>query len=147
MTRRFVKRTGFVGMGSIEFKWHAGRRGYLVIKPTVGRTDWQEEIATLCGENIPYRAYRHELGLPPLPRESPRPSRLARHRQAALAADTPRTVERVVDALWPRNDPLPMLSAAADAGLRRVEAALSRLMPRPGRPDPGASSAPRKSSL
>ena len=71
MTRRFVKRTGFVGMGSIEFKWHAGRRGYLVIEPTVGRADWQEEIATLCGENIPYRAYRHELGLPPLPRESP----------------------------------------------------------------------------
>ena len=58
----------------------------------------------------------------------------------------PRTVERVVDALWRRNDPLPMLSAAADAGLRRVEAALSRLMPRPGRPDPGKP-APRKSSL
>ena len=58
----------------------------------------------------------------------------------------PRTVERVVDALWRRNDPLPMLSAAADAGLRRVEAALSRLMPRPERPDPGKP-APRKSSL
>ena len=61
MTRRFVKRTGFVGMGSIEFKWHAGRRGYLVIEPTVGRTDWQEEIATLCGP------LRREHSVPRLP--------------------------------------------------------------------------------
>ena len=32
----------------------------------MGRTDWQEEIATLSGLNLPLIAYRHELGLPAL---------------------------------------------------------------------------------
>src|SRR5262249_8639815 len=29
----------------------------------VGRTDWQEEIATLCGVNIPLAAYSAETGV------------------------------------------------------------------------------------
>src|SRR5262249_28799453 len=29
-----------------------------------GRTDWQEEVATLNGVNIPLAAYHYELGLP-----------------------------------------------------------------------------------
>ena len=64
LTRRFIEHVGFAGMGSLEFKWHDTRREFQIVEPTVGRTDWQEEIATLCGENIPLAAYCYELGLP-----------------------------------------------------------------------------------
>lgn len=67
LTRAFVERAGFDGMGSIEYKWDDNHKQFLMVEPTVGRTDWQEEIATLCGVNIPLAAYRHEAGLPPIP--------------------------------------------------------------------------------
>jgi hypothetical protein len=37
-----------------------------MIEPTVGRVDWQEEVAAMNGVNIPMAAYRHEIG-PPVP--------------------------------------------------------------------------------
>lgn len=67
LTLSFAERAGFEGMGGIEYKWDDKHRQFMMIEPTVGRTDWQEEIATLCGVNIPLAAYRHELGLPPMP--------------------------------------------------------------------------------
>lgn len=146
MTRRFVKKAAFVGMGSIEFKWHAGRRTFLVIEPTVGRTDWQEEIATLCGENIPYRAYRHECGLPPLPRGSARRVAWRVSMKQRWPHGRPCTVERVQDALWRPDDPLPAMSAIGDAGLRRVKAMLSRIGPGAGQQERGKA-APQKSNF
>ena len=67
LTRSFVEQAGFDGMGSIEYKWDDNHKRFVMVEPTVGRTDWQEEIATLCGVNIPLAAYRHEAGLPPIP--------------------------------------------------------------------------------
>jgi predicted ATP-grasp superfamily ATP-dependent carboligase len=67
MTLAFAARAGMDGMGSMEYKWDDVHQRFVMIEPTVGRTDWQEEIATLCGVNIPLAAYRHELGLPALP--------------------------------------------------------------------------------
>ncbi|SPB15367.1 carboxylate--amine ligase [Caballeronia novacaledonica] len=66
MTLRFAECAGLDGMGSMEYKWDDIHKKFTMIEPTVGRTDWQEEIATLCGINIPAAAYRHELGLPPI---------------------------------------------------------------------------------
>ena len=66
-TMAFADRVGFDGFGSMEYKWDDARKAFFMIEPTVGRTDWQEEIATLCGVNIPLAAYRHETGLPPEP--------------------------------------------------------------------------------
>ncbi len=37
---------------------------FVIIEPTVGRTDWQEESATLCGINLLLLTYRAEIGLP-----------------------------------------------------------------------------------
>ncbi len=39
--------TQYEGLGSLEFKWDAQGRRFLIIEPTVGRTDMQEEIPTL----------------------------------------------------------------------------------------------------
>jgi D-aspartate ligase len=69
MTLAFADRAGFDGMGSMEYKWDDNSKKFIMVEPTVGRTDWQEEIATLCGVNIPLAAYRCELGLPPMPDE------------------------------------------------------------------------------
>ncbi|KXU84315.1 carboxylate--amine ligase [Paraburkholderia monticola] len=67
LTTKFIERSGFDGMGSIEYKWDDNYKQFIMVEPTVGRTDWQEEIATLAGVNIPLAAFRHELGLPPIP--------------------------------------------------------------------------------
>jgi len=64
MTLAFAECAGLEGMGSMEYKWDDNHKRFVMVEPTVGRTDWQEEIATLCGVNIPRAAYRHELGLP-----------------------------------------------------------------------------------
>jgi D-aspartate ligase len=62
LSRKFVRQVGYKGLGSLEFKRHRKTGKFLIIEPTVGRTDWQEEIATLCGVNIPLIAYWAELG-------------------------------------------------------------------------------------
>lgn len=63
LSRRFIERVGYKGLGSLEFKRDRHTGKLLIIEPTVGRTDWQEEIATLCGVNIPLAAYRAEAGI------------------------------------------------------------------------------------
>jgi predicted ATP-grasp superfamily ATP-dependent carboligase len=64
LTSAFFDAVGFHGTGSMEFK-RDGRDGrFLMIEPTIGRTDHQEEIATLNGVNIPCAAYCDRLGLP-----------------------------------------------------------------------------------
>lgn len=60
LTRQFAKCVGYKGIGSLEFKRDRRTGKLLIIEPTVGRIDWQEEIATLCGVNIPLIAYRAE---------------------------------------------------------------------------------------
>jgi D-aspartate ligase len=64
LSRQFIERVGYKGIGGLEFK-RDRRSGRLVItEPTVGRIDWQEEIATLCGVNLPLAAYCAETGVP-----------------------------------------------------------------------------------
>jgi predicted ATP-grasp superfamily ATP-dependent carboligase len=62
ITRQFIARTDYRGIGSLEFKRNKKDGRFLIIEPTVGRTDWQEEIATLCGVNIPLVTYWTEIG-------------------------------------------------------------------------------------
>ncbi|PMS31156.1 carboxylate--amine ligase [Paraburkholderia rhynchosiae] len=110
LTLSFAEQAGFDGMGSIEYKWDDNYKEFVMVEPTVGRTDWQEEIATLCGVNIPLAAYRHEAGLPPLPEGSCRVPVAWR----ATFADRPppdllheRT--KIVDGYFRWSDPLPAL--------------------------------------
>lgn len=62
-TLRFIARTDYQGLGSLEFKRDSRTGQFFIIEPTVGRTDWQEEIATLCGVNLPLLVYCNEVGL------------------------------------------------------------------------------------
>lgn len=62
LSEQFIARVGYKGIGSLEFKRNRKNGKFIIVEPTVGRTDWQEEIATLCGTNIPLIAYWTELG-------------------------------------------------------------------------------------
>ena len=63
-TQRFIERVTYRGLGGLEFRRDSRTGQFVIIEPTVGRTDWQEEIATLCGINLPLLTYRAEIGLP-----------------------------------------------------------------------------------
>jgi D-aspartate ligase len=70
VTTAFFDAVGFSGMCGMEFKRDAENGRFVMVEPTVARTDWQAEIATLCGVSLPLAAYCHELGLP-LPARKP----------------------------------------------------------------------------
>ena len=116
LTTRFFDTTRFVGMCSMEFKGNRQIGKFLMIEPTIGRTDWQEEVASLHGVNIPLAAYCYELGLPLPTTEKARDpvvwldppaywrsmlvSRSFRDQRPARA--------RVKSACWRRDDPVPL---------------------------------------
>ncbi|MFP3565404.1 carboxylate--amine ligase [Paraburkholderia sp. SIMBA_030] len=110
LTLAFAERAGFEGMGSIEYKWDDNNRQFVMVEPTVGRTDWQEEIATLCGVNIPLAAYRHELGLPAMPEGT---CRVPVAWRATLVDRAPphllRERTKIVDGYFRWSDPIPAL--------------------------------------
>lgn len=114
LTDAFFDAVGFFGIGSIEFKRDTRTGRFMMIEPTVGRTDFQEEIATLNGVNIPYAAYCGELGIAmPQPRRRPAPAAWALARIDRWSRELqpqnrgfPEGLRRY-DALWRRDDPLP----------------------------------------
>lgn len=63
-TANFFRAVGFSGMGSMEYKRDIRDGKFYMVEPTVGRTDFQEEVATINGFNLPLAAYCYELGLP-----------------------------------------------------------------------------------
>jgi len=105
-----LDQVNYSGFGGIEYKRDAGSGRFLIIEPTVGRTDWQEEVATLAGINIPLIAYRHELDLRPLP-DKPVDGRMVwqsswiERVSRTARSIPPRSI--VVDGYWRREDPLP----------------------------------------
>ena len=62
-TAAFFRAVGFFGMGSMEYKRDRRDGKFYMVEPTVGRTDFQEEVATVNGFNMPFAAYCHELGI------------------------------------------------------------------------------------
>jgi predicted ATP-grasp superfamily ATP-dependent carboligase len=130
LTQAFFAAVGFFGIGSMEFKQDAHSGRYLMIEPTVGRTDFQEEIATLNGVNIPYAAYCGELGrdfriaatgAAPAAWADARIDRWSSERQASPRR-FPQGLRRY-DALWRLDDPVPWLLT----GAARLRARLSSL--------------------
>jgi D-aspartate ligase len=67
VTDRFFAAMNFRGFCSMEYKRDRRDGLFYMVEPTVGRTDYQEEIATLNGVNIPATAYYAELGFAPPP--------------------------------------------------------------------------------
>lgn len=60
----FVRCARYRGLGGLELKRDTRSGRFMIIEPTVGRTDMQSEIATLAGVNLPAIACRYEMGLP-----------------------------------------------------------------------------------
>ena len=113
LTETFFAQMSFEGMGSMEFKRDARSGDFLMIEPTVGRLDWQEEVATLNGVNIPHAAYRHETGM-----DAERASMAAApavwrdswmHWKSGAARTYAGRSARVYGAYWRLNDPAPAL--------------------------------------
>jgi predicted ATP-grasp superfamily ATP-dependent carboligase len=124
LTEKLLDLSHYEGLGSLEFKWDAQARRFVIIEPTVGRTDWQEEIATLNGLNLPLIAYRYELGLPAPPQLAVsavawRESFVHLGRGAGLGL-------RAYDGYWRFDDPLPALAFGVDLAWRNARRVLSR---------------------
>ncbi len=109
ITHSLLQQVDYQGFGGVEYKWDAVAGRFVIIEPTVGRTDWQEEIATLAGVNIPLAGYCHEYGIPYAAAEPNdgivwQASHVERIKVGAEAipAGAP-----VVDGYWRRDDPVP----------------------------------------
>ena len=113
----FFDAVGFIGIGSMEYKRDPRDGRFYMVEPTVGRTDYQEEIACLNGVNIPLAAYYAETGRGDIP-QPPRQVRPAAWRDPfgyarARAAGSPDPMDKVApgikvfDAYWRLDDPMP----------------------------------------
>lgn len=115
MTTEFFAQVGFTGMGSMEYKRDTRDGRFYMVEPTVARTDFQEEVASLNGVNIPQAAYRYENGLTQLPASRPIVPRIWREPQldrwsaqeGGIRVDERSRGHQVRDAYWRWNDPRP----------------------------------------
>lgn len=108
-TRQFLRRVSYRGLGSLEFKRDVRTGRLLMVEPTVGRTDWQEEIATLSGINLPALAYWNALNrVPPRLPNTAVTQRYAWRAECSFRLPAEfRAGRRVVDGYFRWADPLP----------------------------------------
>ncbi|WP_310565118.1 hypothetical protein [Hydrogenophaga sp.] len=129
LTNAFAQATGYVGQMGMEFKHDVRRGGFYMVEPTVGRTDYQHEIATLSGCNVLDMMVEHLAGAP-VGRSGPAQAvvwydevsdakALAAGAPDRLFSDRPR-----VAAVWRPRDPMPTLADLA----QRASGRLRRLL-------------------
>lgn len=117
LTARFFRDVGVVGMAAMEYKRDARSGEFRMVEPTIGRTDYQAEAATLNGVNLPYAAWCAELGrlAPTLPmtrtlawrvRSEDEQSALAQGQGLGEGFDE---FGGIADAWWRGSDPMPSL--------------------------------------
>jgi D-aspartate ligase len=132
LTEAFFRKVAFTGIGGIEYKKDARTGAFLMVEPTVGRVDRQEEVATLHGVNIPLAAYCYELGFP-MPslhaRSEPIIWRdLLRHWKATWGAQPKqggRPRYRICGSYWRANDPIPALFHGLAPSIRLLQKAIN----------------------
>lgn len=115
LTADFFRQVGFTGMGSMEYKRDVRDGRFYMVEPTVARTDFQEEVATVNGANLPFFAYCHELALPAPRLNNTSQPRIWRDSQidrwsmeeSSVKDDKVFQDHKVVDAHWRWNDPRP----------------------------------------
>lgn len=140
LTSNFFRAAGVIGMAGMEYKRDARSGEFRMVEPTIGRTDYQEEVATLNGVNVPYAAWCAELGLPsPAPAPGKRSivwrvrdedTRSAAAQGQRLAQGYPRGAS-VVDAVCRWRDPKPCMAQKLHHIRRALRARTSRLVPGP----------------
>jgi predicted ATP-grasp superfamily ATP-dependent carboligase len=139
LTTRFFRDVGAIGMAAMEYKRDVRTGKFRAVEPTIGRTDYQAEVATLNGVNLPYAAYCAETGAPlGVQTQSSRRwgwrVRTDDDQSAALQHQNPRDgfgdVAGVADALWRGSDPAPYL---VEAWQRIARGVRKRLAPMPNK--------------
>ena len=129
LTNAYFEAVGFVGLCSMEYKRDTRDQRFYMVEPTVGRTDYQEEIATLNGVNIPFAAYCGELGRqhPSVTSAvSPRAWRDSMSYAKARLAGAPDHIgqiapnAKIIDALFRANDPMPYMMTKFESISHRI---------------------------
>jgi len=126
LTSRFFGAVGFIGLGSMEYKRDRRDGKFYLVEPTVGRTDYQEEVATLNGVNIPLACYLGECGSPPHVGTTAPPTgwrdpisdAQARLASGAMVRDP--SGFRWCDAYFRFNDPMPFVALQVNRVSRRL---------------------------
>jgi len=143
MTGRFFQSASVIGMASMEYKRDARSGEFQMVEPTIGRTDYQEEVATLNGVNLPYAAYCSELGQPfraSAMKKRPVVWRVRSEDAQSAVAQGQRIKEgyprgaHVTDALWRWSDPLPYLVRNMRHARHALHARASRMIAEAHRP-------------
>lgn len=138
LTTNFFKSAGVIGMAAMEYKRDSRGGGFRMVEPTIGRTDYQAEIATLNGVNLPCAAYRAQLGKPypaPSPVAAPVGWRVrSEDVQSATAQNQPLEAGfdgagRVFDALLRWNDPQPFFAQTWQRARHAVRARIRKAAP------------------
>ena len=128
ITATFFRQVGFSGMGSMEYKRDERDGRFYMVEPTVGRTDFQEEVATVNGCNLPLAAYLYEMGLPMTAVVPVQPPRVWRDAQADRwsaqesgdGLDPASRGHPIVDAYRRWSDPVPWLDHLRARVLQRL---------------------------
>ncbi len=139
LTEHFIAESGYQGIGSLEFKRDRRSGRFVIVEPTVGRTDWQEEIATFCGINLPLQSYLCDVGLPP--RVETPSARATSAWSSSIFHRVPRGMlpagVRVRDGYLRLDDPLPGLHHyVVDEFARRLARRIGRFLRIPRRDGP-----------
>lgn len=118
LTEKFIDVSRYEGLGGLEYKWDPRSGRFVIIEPTVGRTDFQEEIATLNGLNLPFITYSYEMGLPPPKLKQVRAvGWRASFSSIQIKSELNR---RNYDGIWRKDDPLPIFARLISLGIRAV---------------------------
>ncbi len=131
LSQEIFAKLEYQGIGSIEYKMRDDGTP-VIMEPTVGRTNWQNEIAVINGVDIPSIAYFDMIGsteLPPAVSVAPcklvdgrahRRAFFQQYRAGTLSVsqwlDERRGKKRYI--MWRPSDPGPFLSATIGKGIR-----------------------------
>lgn len=138
LTTRFFRDAGVTGMAAMEYKRDARTGTFRMVEPTVGRTDYQAEVATLNGINLPYAAYCGALDLS-FPAPLPAPKSIgwrvrsddmqSARAQSQRSNDGFESLGGIADAVWRWSDPMPGLAQVRRHVVQALHARASKMMP------------------
>lgn len=136
MTTGFFQAVGATGFVAMEYKLDVCTGHFVMVEPTVGRTDYQAEVSTLNGVNLPFAAYCSQIGRsapPPVVGIGPIVWRDGDADRKAAADQGQRRSGRfprgavVRDAIWRWRDPMPFVMTTFHRLLNSATRRISRI--------------------
>jgi predicted ATP-grasp superfamily ATP-dependent carboligase len=138
LTTKFFRDAAVTGMAAMEYKRDAHTGAFRMVEPTVGRTDYQAEVATLNGVNLPHAAYCGALGLSfPAPRAAFKSIAWrvrsedvqSAHAQRQRPNDGFEAMDGIADAIWRWSDPWPGLVNISRRAKQTFRTRAARILP------------------